>query len=262
MSVKHKERLRKLILNSGGEIEDSIYVTKPGIRLLAATELTPSAREVFDEMNIDGSRPEYERMAEFNSRITYLSFRDEPKSSEDFNRKMVEEYGHLSVHSAYNATFLLAGVAMETCLEVIAHNEANVARLTSSRTKAMDETLYRISGDEEAIEIQKKEIVRIRNFRERGHVSHELKDDPDLDHREWLNRLNIGCKAVALTCTMNIKDYHKTFIGRLSHHGVETGMREVCEGMCEILHRRYPLVIQEPSHYYELNNAEKYQMEG
>ncbi len=45
-----------------------------------------------------------------------------------------------------NATFLLAGLSLETSLEFIAHSEARVARLTSSKTAAMSSPLFRLQG--------------------------------------------------------------------------------------------------------------------
>jgi hypothetical protein len=38
---------------------------------------------------VDAERPSYEQFGEFNSRITYLSFKEKPSSSKDFNYKMV-----------------------------------------------------------------------------------------------------------------------------------------------------------------------------
>jgi thymidylate synthase ThyX len=80
-----------------------------------------------------------------------------------------------------------------------------------------------------------------------------------LDDRETRNRL-LPSKATALTFTMSLKDYHKTFIGRLSFHGVEEEVRDICERMCDILHEEYPLVIRDSSWYYNRNNVEKYDM--
>lgn len=254
--MSYAEKMEKLVQLSGGTIEDGLFVTEPGVKLLACTELAEGSRELFDAMNIDDDRPDYEQLAEFNSRVTYLSFNDESSSSKEYNRKMVDEFGHLSVHSSYQATFLLAGVALETCLELVAHSEASVSRLTSSRTKAQDRPLFRISGGESERQLQ-KEIT--------SHISERVQDNHGYDglskdERERINRLYGGNKCTALTYTMTIKDFHKTFIGRLSHHGVESGMREVCEKMCDVLHGKYPLVVRKPDHYYQLNNAEKYEM--
>lgn len=265
MSTKHQNRLRNLITKAGGEIEGQ-FVLKPGVMILMKTEVTPQAQDLFEGMNIDQDRPPYEQAGEFASRITYMSFRDEPgKSSEQYNRKMIEEYGHMSVHSCHNVTFLIAGVSVETVLELVAHSEASVARLTSSRTKAMDKPLYRVVPNSDGLvpSAQKSRLTQMTKerdiHREMIEDNTDISEDPDV--REILNRLQPGAKAGALTYTMRVKDFHKTFIGRLSHHGVEAEMREVCEMMCEQLHDLYPLIIKKPEDYYEMSNSAKYLME-
>lgn len=49
-----------------------------------------------------------------------------------------------SIHPDNILTWVIAGCSIEASLELIAHKEAIVARLTSSKTKAMDKPLYRI----------------------------------------------------------------------------------------------------------------------
>jgi hypothetical protein len=65
----------------------------------------------------------------------------------------------------WTATFLISGVAIETSLELVAHKEARVARLTSSKTAAMSYPLFRLQGDdvfpqrrltEDALELRSK----------------------------------------------------------------------------------------------------------
>lgn len=253
--MNHVERMIQLVEAAGGRVEDDLFVTRPGVRLLSVTELTDDGRALCDAMHIDTTRPDYEQLAELNGRITYLAFRDEPGDGAAYNQKMVNEHGHLSVHAATVATFLIAGVSVETCLELVAHTEAKVARLTSSRSKAMDRVLYRVQGSADEQRQQRRAIVIAI---ERGGTQ----DAPQsLDEREWRNRLAPAAKAVALTYTMSIKDFHKTFIGRLSPHGVELEMRETCEAMCTLLHAHYPLVVKPPAHYYALHNELKYALQ-
>lgn len=253
---KHQDRLRKLIQKAGGIVEGN-FVFQPGVEILMKTEITPQASEIFSEMNIDTSRPDYEQAGEFASRVTYMSFKDEPGDAEEYNRKMIEEYGHLSVHSCHNVTFLIAGVSVETCLELVAHSEASVARLTSSRTKAQDHPLYRIQPDSSLEDFQ---INYLRELTSQSSTDNKV-EDLSKDDREILNRMNPGAKVTALTYTMRVKDFHKTFIGRLSHHGVEREMREVCEMMCNQLHELYPLIVKTPDEYYAMNNNVKYSID-
>lgn len=57
---------------------------------------------------------------------------------------MVEHHQHLSVFSSVVVTFLVAGISVETTLEFVAHHEGDVARITSSNTKAMNDCYYRV----------------------------------------------------------------------------------------------------------------------
>ncbi len=54
---------------------------------------------------------------------------------------------------------------------------------------------------------------------------------------------------------MSIKDLHKLFIGRISPHGNEQEVQEVCSMMCDLLHERYPLIIDKSEDYYKRNTA-------
>lgn len=251
------DRLIQLIEATGGIVEERQFVTKPGIVILEKTEVTPEAKTLFDLVNIDTARPEYEQAAEFKSRLTYLSFPEERKPADTFNERMARMYQHLSVHAPTYVTFLLAGISVETSMELIAHNEARVARLTSSKTKAMDETLYRVQGTPAEQEMQQNYLREFIAFRKAGEGRY-LPRQTGADALEIWNRLNTGAKATALTYTMNLKDYHKLFIGRIPSAGNEAEVREVCAEMCNKLHTLYPLVIFSPEEYKEMNNGEKY----
>lgn len=244
----------EMVRGGGGKIEGR-FITEPGVMILSKTEITPEASALFAGMGLSEDVPSYVQNAEFAARLTYLQFPTTPEKSEGYMKRMVEEHGHLSVFAATTVTFLIAGVSAEAALELAAHKEASVARLTSSRTKAQDVPYYALSGTDKELD-RMGDYLSMLEF-ERGKILH---DPLSPDDREMNNRL-LPSKAVALTFTMNLKDYHKTFIGRLSHHGVEAEMRHVCERMCRHLHELYPLVIREPSWYYERNNASKYEIE-
>jgi thymidylate synthase ThyX len=255
--TRYKEKMKQLISQADGTIEEELFVTKPGIVLLSATENSVAGKQINEDFFIDSSRPEYEQRAEFKSRITYLAFRDEAKKSASYNEKMAKEYQHLSVHGSTHIEFLIAGIALETSLELIAHNEATVGRLTSSNTKAMDDTLYRIQGNKKQRVWQKsfiKDFLTLRN----KYYEETLPVDFSRSDREFWNMANIGMKCTALTYSMSLKNFHKLFIGRLSPHGNEEEIQEVCKILCEQLHQEYPLVIQKAEDYYDMNNGEKY----
>lgn len=252
---KYKKNHTLLIQEAGGIVEDNLFVTKVGVLLTKQSKVTSQAQQLFDKLNIDTNVNESEQHAEFNSRITYLSFKDEKTSSIEYNRKMIHEYGHRSVYNDEYVTFLIAGSSIETMLEFIAHNEATVARLTSSKTNAQNETLYRIQErnlTSDFILFQKNMVKEyLSKLKEYQKPINEIEN-------EICNILNLGNKAVSFTITMNIKDWHKTMIGRLSNHGVEYEMLEIMESILEILKKEYPLFFNTKEEYYAMNNNKKY----
>lgn len=247
-----REDLIRLIEETGGAVEEGRFVTRPGCAILAATE--PGA--LLSRLGVDTGRPPYEQLGEFNSRLTYLSFPKKPGSSEQYNIDMVHKHQHLSVYGSLHVTFLIAGVSVETSMELVAHAEARVARLTTSRTRAMNDPLYRIQGTDAERELQRaflRRFLELRTQFESGARPRESENGNEL----W-NLLNVGAKATALTYTMSLKDYHKLFIGRLQTAGNELEVREICARMCDLLHERYPLVIRPPRYYREVEHGEKY----
>ena len=79
------------------------------------------------------------------------------------------------------------------------------------------------------------------------------------DKNEVWNILVPGNKAVSFTITMSIKDWHKTLIGRLSHHGVESDMIEVLKEIASQLKILYPLFFNTIPEYFEMGNQDKYE---
>jgi len=233
----------KLILASGGLIENNIFVTKPGIVITQITKQTEEFKRISSIMNIDSERDEYEQHGEFNSRITYMSFKKDTNDSTNYNKKMVKEFQHLSVYNDHHVTFLLAGISLEACQEIVAHSEATVARLTSSKTKTQSNPLFVINNPH-----QKEYIKSLITLREK-HLSNDVEDD---------NMMFPSTKAISLTVTMSLKNWHKTLIGRLSNKGVEKEVLSIMKEICELLNTEYPLVIKTPETYYEISNGEKY----
>lgn len=250
---KHQQRLRMLIEQTGGQI-DGIFVTKPGCRLVAHTAIDEEAFPLFAAAGIGepdkkwGWPRHYQMLADLGARLTYLSFRETPDKDNALLRRVAEEMQHLSVFACCHATFLIAGVSVETSMELIAHNEATAARLTTSNTKAMDEPLFRIQGSSLEQIRQKAAITAMLGSRDAGGGM----------SREFRNICSPGAKATALMYTMNLKDYHKLFIGRIPRAGNEAEVREICSRMCEELHVRFPMVIRSPDEYRRMGNGAKY----
>lgn len=90
-------RFLEMVEISGGQVEDGIFVTSPGVMLLARTQ---------------------------------------PLTSD------------VPVSPLWQATFLICGISVETSLELVAHKEARVARLTSSKTKASSNLTFRVQGSD------------------------------------------------------------------------------------------------------------------
>ena len=254
-----KSRHEKLIMRSGGRVSNSLFVEEVGVLLTKKSSVTNEALSLFKDMNLDSKLSETEQHSEFNSRLTYMSFRDEEESSKSYNEKMIKDFGHRGVYNDEIVTFLIAGSSIETMLEFIAHNEAKVSRLTSSKTAAQDYPLYRlrVKGlSEEFIKLQKNII---NNFEESRLKNRELIEKCNPLEREIFNVLNLGCKAVSFTITMSIKDWHKTLIGRLSNHGVESEMIEILETVTEKLILEYPYFFNTKEEYFKMGNDKKYE---
>jgi hypothetical protein len=258
-----KNKHIKLIQEASGKVTNDIFVEKPGVVITKVSSITNESKKIFDSMNIDLLRSESEQHAEFNSRLTYMSFKkDEDKiDSKQYNNNMVNEFKHLSIYNDEIITFLVAGVAIETELEFIAHTEATVARLTSSKTKAQFEPLYKIitfNQDEESIKNQ-KEIIKDYILLKERHIKKYHNYLKDASSMEIFNVNTIGSKAVSFTITMSLKNWHKTLIGRLSYQGVEIDMLETMEIIATQLQKKYPLLIKSVPEYYKMNNGKKYE---
>ena len=150
-------------------------------------------------------------------------------------------------------TFLISGISIESSLELIAHKEAKVARLTTSKTNAMNIPLFRVQGNDTWS--QKKYIEEV--------LRHRLVFDRNFDaKKKWENEVwNMsmpGSKATAMCYSMTLKDFHSLFIGRMGPSGNEKEVREVVRLMANQLHYLYPSLIHNADTYLAYSNAEKY----
>jgi hypothetical protein len=243
--------MRTLVESTGGCVEDERFVVSPGCMIIASTVVSKECELLLAELNIRADQPDYRRLAELNARLTYLSFKEtEYEANADrFLDRLAREHQHLSVFAGTSVTFLLAGISVETSMELLAHHEARVARVTTSNTKAMDRPLFRLQGDRITRDRQKEAILALLAVR------HPLVANSE---REFYNINNPGSKVTAITFTMTLKDYHTLFIGRLPLAGNETEVREVCGLMCNRLAAAYPLVIRPRESYVGMNNGAKY----
>jgi adenylate kinase family enzyme len=185
-------------------------------------------------------------------------------------------------------TFLIAGISVETSLELIAHKEASVARLTTSKTNAMNYPFYRIYSDfylndtekeKQIINIQTSMIQDVQGIRQHYRSLQQHLLDLNLDkqtsfhtdvrssasastntlrNNEIFNTLNLGNKCTIICYSMTLEHLHKLFLGRSGYSGNESEVREVMQEMISICHRLYPHSIWSFEDYLRGNNSLKY----
>lgn len=188
-----------LVTAAGGRIEDSVYVTQPGVLLISDAGV------------------------ECDSNLV---------------------------------TFLIAGCSAEAVIELCAHGEASVARLTTSKTKAMCETLYRVYSDahDQPIDTtwQKQMIQSILELRQ------QFSEHGGDQSTEVFNMLNLGTKCLSLCYSMSLAGLNKLFIGRTQEPGNESEIRAIVKEMIAVLHPIYPQIIRSYADYSNMSNADKY----
>jgi hypothetical protein len=86
---------------------------------LCSTRLTPTARTLFRAMGIPACESDAGQLAEFCSRITYLSFADDDchnitRAGNPYLTKMVKELQHMSIVSATRATLAVRTDSLDT----------------------------------------------------------------------------------------------------------------------------------------------------
>jgi hypothetical protein len=238
----YKAKLKDLIIESGGEISDDLFVEKVGVKIIKSTELDMDFMSKFINAKSDNLPNDYLISGKFNAQLCYLAFNKEKEDKPiEFCRKMIQ-YGHLSVWNDFYVTFMIAGASDETIKEFLAHNESTCNRLTSSNTKSQIDTFYRIQGEKHQRYIQKKFITEFVEMRNRW------KDE--LGAIEWLtyeyfNLQNLGSKAGAFVYTMNLKDFKKMIKGRLPQFGNESEVREIVKMMLCQLTEKYGEIFKD-----------------
>lgn len=239
------EHMTKLLSATGAIIMDDMFITSPGIMVMKEPVLTEEMGELMRELKISEGA-DHIKSSEFNSKLTYLSF----KKSDDpgkYVEKITGGYGHYSVCGDWHVSLLIAGISDEILKELVAHHEGHFSRLTSSNTKVQEKTYYVLYPDHHDEQIRYiREFLELRERHRASFASGEL----------W-NSLNLPCKAAYCVMTMSLKDYHKFLIGRMSHDGNETEVRQIATVICDILHKKFPEIIREPSFYRGQSNTAK-----
>lgn len=165
-----------------------------------------------------------------------------------------------SPHPNNILTWVITGCSIEASMELIAHKEARVARLTTSKTKAMDKPLYRIYGSVHGVQcdtrFQKEIIKQIQMIRTKWSHSQGSKTIP----QEIFNMSNCGNKCTALVYSMSLSDLHKLFIGRAGYNGNESEVRDIIQVMISQAHEKFPDYIWSYSEYLNSSNGSKYNL--
>lgn len=147
-------------------------------------------------------------------------------------------------------SILLAGISVETSLEFIAHHETKVARLTSSKTKAMCLPCFEINNYD-----QKMMTLIGRSLKSRSDFS------VDLVNFENINLTLPGSKSTFASFTATLMDWHSILIGRLGNPpGNEAAVIKVASKICQLLHEKYPQFIKPLDYYLASKNFVKYEV--
>lgn len=233
--MKPYDRTMELLVTTGdGEIQGR-FVKKPGVLVLAThSGLTPYAKKLFQALNLDMRQSDDMLLGEFGARLTYLSFPSGLYDADAYHRKLVDELGHLSSYSMPLPAVLIAGCSLEAGQEFVAHHEAQIARMTSSATKAQDTPFFTLQGTETEQSIMQAALEQI--------LALELLDTATLS-REARNMLNPACKATAMVVGMSIKDWRKVLKGRQSPVGVEAEVVDLAIRTQNALAQVYPAMI-------------------
>lgn len=145
-------------------------------------------------------------------------------------------------------SFLLSGISVETSLEFIAHHETKVARLTSSKTKAMNLPLFEINN------YDKTQMKLVESA-----LKSRIGLATDSSSIENVNLTLPAAKSTVAVFTVTLKDLDSILIGRLGNpRGNETAVIKVATKICQVLHHKYPEFIKPLEYYLNAKNQFKY----
>lgn len=213
-----------ILVNTGAEIEDDIFITKPGICIIGETKVS-------DFKMFDNTKDDYIELGGIGAKICYMS----EKSSEELCDDM-SKYGHYSIYNGIYVTFLIVGVSIESMLELLAHRESTSSRQTTSKTNSQNMPYYRIQGTREQMNLQKEFILE--HLKLKKIYEERFKQTNQIP--EFFNMLDVSCKCGCFEYTMSLKDFRKTITSRISKFGNETEVRYIFLNILELLYKKYP----------------------
>jgi len=186
-----------------GEIIGQLYVNKTAHLVIAETKLDELARNLFSDLNVLESAVDAHQLAEAFSRQTYLNYPKSKQLSSNLVQKVVELAGHRSVTKGTVIVQLFAGVSLEAAISMVALG-GGIARLTSSKTQAMDATLYKLNSNENNYSQQ---IAAIEAFLKlRRQIDDRYKPLTLTENgREFFNMYNLLSKCISFFHVMDAK---------------------------------------------------------
>ena len=235
----YQDKFREIVNTTGGKT-DVGYVLSSGCMIVTTSSITSESSFLFDYVNIDSAAPGYERLAEFNTHLPHLDFKQSQRTGKNFHENGPIKYSpgafkHMSVG------FILAGISLETSFDLTNQPGAKVTKLISSDTLAMNDPFYRIQGTESQISEFKSYLSRVVNP-----SSFSLPT-------EFKNMMLPSCKATIIVFTMNLCEYDELFRKLIEPHGSE--FKEILSLMCDKLSRSYPLAIRPTKEYRNENKV-------
>lgn len=237
--MDYRATLTHLIEVGDGTVVEDRFVTRPGVLVWSVTRPTHAALAVLADLNIEPVADASTRLAAFDARLTYLSFKDTLSDETAFVSRVLK-MGHDSIYDRQFVTVLVAGVSLETVMEVVSHPSARIARLTSSNTKAMDQCLYRVSPKTPRSE--QLVLTSVLQALHRATLNTRLS-------RYVRNRLKPGARVGAFTVGMTLREWNWVLGSRLQLNGNEPEVIELMERICALLQPIAPLLIKTPAEY-------------
>lgn len=233
--MSYRESHSKLIQYAGGIVENDLFVSKFGVKLITETK-SVIPPDILDVFQIDKSSSESHNILELNSKITFMNCN---KKDDNYVERLYNDLGHTSISSNFHVGFLVAGVTGETLLEFVS-SVANISRLTTSRTMANKDTLYLVED-----EIDKLYVEKFIELRRNYLISRSIKNkDPlDKDEIEKRNRFNLFTKVLSFTISMSLDNW-KWYLDKKINSDYELEFKKVCIEIRDILIGKYSSFIK------------------
>jgi hypothetical protein len=197
------------VIHAGGKVKEGRFVTVPGVIHLAETRTTAEGAPFLKAMHINHTLSDAHQISEFDIRQTYQSYPETSSANSRILERVIRQAQHRSTVAGVMISHVFSGVSLPGTIEIVKHG-ARIARLTSSKTAAMDETLYRVSSPESD---RSPEIDAIKSFLELRESVRAIYQPLEMSEngREFFNLFNLTLKCLSFHHISNAKDLHSFF---------------------------------------------------